>query len=339
MALWDGSSIDTTNEALGLNKFLTYNALDEVSKNNALVFALLGKPSNMSEVYNVAAKDAKIQSTAGMVAVEGIKQEYTYIGELETITGVASGADEHTEVASSFNADAFGGAEFSLTHLTHHIYLERSRLMKIRGKGAKGAPFKDQELDRILRSYWNTISVHINADQDQTETTIGGWPFAIDEGNTYMTRDRSDAGNVNFRGYEESIGTLADTDLWTAQNSVVGEGGNPNFGICGPSVYTTVQDIASGLTQVQVSNDDWLKFPGPKLWFSGIPYFIDGRAPSGMLGLLDLSTWQLIMHEDGIKATDFKDSETKKSAVWSFTEWWIGFVCRMPKWNAKLTDI
>lgn len=334
-------SITTTNEALAVNNFTSRKVIDIVSQNMALVYAIMGKPSNMSKVFTpgTAGRAGKFNSMFGLKAVNGLKHEHHYFTALDTWTPTSPGSGNHAPVALTYSAGDIQATEFVMTQYDHHFGIELERVRKIQGGAAKVKEFRALEIERKMKSFWHNFSQWINTDQNQSAASVGGWPYAINTTNTYMGVNRTTAGNENFRGNVASIGTLADNDIATAVNTVAAKGGKLEVAVCDATEMTLVQEIAWTLSQTIAVNDPWIYYPGPLVDILGVKFAVDAHAPADTIGFFDPSTWELYMSEEGITVSDLGESQTEAAIHRFVARTAIGFVCNDPRLNYKMTDV
>lgn len=330
MALWAGTSINTTLLASAFNDIVNRNALDTVRKRNGLLYSILGK-------------ELRSGSTPGpwkfqkLGKVSGYAKELRFIGSYDTMAPVANGAGEVAAATANYDADRIGGYSFDLTHYPYQYGIPESEVVKVAGSESKSASLLADYGQIVIGSWENTVGTALAGVDIQANATLGGWQFPVDDGNTYATYGvtRTDAGNVNFRcSYiNAATGELTLKKVDYANTLCINAGGSPDLLVCGAAVYTKLKAEVESYSHI-VGDQTWSSFGGSYVQFGNVKLVLDAYATSTVAGLLDSSTFTFYLNEQGFQ-TGFQKADWLVSGYIISVDAWAALLCKMPKANAK----
>lgn len=344
--LWTGTAINSNATAMVFNQLFNKKALPMVRKKNGLLYKVLGK----EEVFSNPSAPTGFQR---LKKVTGKNVEVKLLGKLRNsgsgaqLQTVSDGSSEVASATADYDSALFGAAEFSLAHYAHKYAIPHSELDRFAGDEAKTASYIDDIFDMLVYTMEDVVGTAINTAQNCARTTIGGWPWAVSDGQSsgessyasYGTIDRSDTGNNNFDAYVlPNTGTLTLGAIRTVQDNVAANGGNPSLGIAAVTVYGLVRQLVEQYTIVQY-NADKTEFGGKYFSYDGIDFVLDQRAPSAVLGLLEPESWAFYMNEYNFtKGGIINDPSlvASYSINWGF---WCQFIATAPSHNGKLTGV
>lgn len=336
MALWAGSSINSTETAMVFNKIYDKKFVNVLRKKNAFYFAVTRqKDINQEPMSNADWK--------GIKNVTGQKVEVGILGRSIDPAYVADGADELAAVtlSSNYYSNAYGAMEFAVSHLTWTHPIPASQLDRYQGNELKTADFLESEFERIVQGYNSKFGTEFNTSQAPARNAIGGWPYAIDTANTYGTIDRSDSANADMRGLEyTSIGDLTLGDIAQAQIDITLNGGDAKFATAGGTVFGIIRRLLENQTQAIFGDDErWNKFGGQWCWYAGTVFAADNYAPSQAIGMFTPNTWCVVMRKQPFTKGGVQEDITKVDAYVVKTKAWIQLICTKCNENAYLQGI
>jgi len=320
------------------NKLWSMNAVPTIQTRNALLYAVLGKPY----MGDAGAEFERF------TWIDGDKIEERVLGSLDTISTVADGSAELAAATITYNDSMFGGMSWDFTHYFDVKGIPSSDYNRIRGSQAKTNSYIDDVFNQIVLSLENTMGTAIHAQvAGATNTVMGNWQHPVSDGtssgettyDSYGGITRSTAGNEQFQGnVNVSTGTLTLPKIRTAQNTVNGKGGNPTLGICGTTVMGIVQQLVEPYTVIK-SDDDWTGFKGQWFQYGATKFAHDQRCSSGVLGLLDPTTFGMWMRKVNFTDSGFTKYPGVKAGYVLPWETFVQFLCKRPNWNYKFTGI
>lgn len=344
--LWYGSNINSTETATVFNQLYSMTAIEQVRKKNGVLYAVLGKAE-------VGATPLDGISFERRQKVSGNKVEVDILGKLKTIATVADGSAEYAAATLSNTQDYWGGMEFALAHFKDVHPLMESEVDRFQGDELKTASYLDRVFRMLMLSLekaWGSGSATaggINDTKAPARTTLGGWQWPVSDGvssgesayATYGTIDRSDAGNADARAtVTPGTGDLTLTKIQTLRNTIITQGGMPSLGVAHTTPYTKIQGLVQNYTHT-VFTEDWSRFGGDWVEFSGTRFILEQQAPTDVVGLLDPTSF--VWYERDIPFT-------KKGLVYADTlqatyliNWgaWAQMICLRPASNGKLTGV
>lgn len=341
MALWSGLTINTTETAMVYNKLSSMNTINIVRKMNSLAYKVLSK-TEVGSNPNAKVNFNKVKN------VTGGKIEYRLRGKLyANLATVADGSAEYAAASPEWISDMEGNNEFITTHYSHQVAIPNHEVERFRGKEAKTLDFIQERYDAEMLTIEKELGTQINSTNNASRTQLSGWPWAVSDGVStgetgniiYGLLDRSDAGNVDYRGYNiVSQGTLTTKALRLAQNSIRINGGNPTLGIAAATVYGILQMLLEGY-QIVTNIASSLDYGSDTFSYNGIEFMLDKYCPAAVLGLLTPSSWDFYMNKEGLTTTGIMDAPWLNSSHVINTEFWAGFFTKSPSWNGKITGI
>jgi len=339
MAIWaGGTTINTTEMAMVVNKVYNKKAINIAKRKNGLLYAIYGKDESGSIPLDQADKFVR------MGQVNGHNFEVRLVGALPSPAGVTDGANELATVnlSSNYDSAAFGGSEFAIAHYTWTEPLPHHQLYRYVGDEAKTAGYLQEVFDRVMSGYENVIGNAINGSSAPARDQIGGWAYAVATDNTYGGIDRTDSANASFRGNVRAAsgGTLTLPLVRSAQNDCIIGGGNPEIGLGDQTVYELLQQKIEPYSQITYDKSGWTRFGGVFFEYAGTKWILDQRAPSNTLGILDPSTFVFIYKNMGLtNAAAIMPDPSRAAAHVMPTEIWCQLVCVKPNSNAKITGV
>lgn len=333
MAIWNGSALNTDELTTVVNYVYNKKFIDQVKDKHGLLELVMGEPSNNPD-------KAGPKAFKKMRTWTGKNIEVKLLGNYKSIGTIADGS---AEVASTVGQviEKYGAAEFKPTHFNDQHWVPKSQYKRFRGNEAKTVSFIQDEYDWLMASWIQTLADGIASTNDQQRTTLGGWEYAVVNDNTYGTINRSDAGNVDFRGYEkDSFGAFTLDALQTEYTTHKAQGGHADIMIGAATVYNlAVKAIRDEGTLVNnYGSDGKVAAGGSSFSWQGMDLILDPHTTSGVLGLLESDTFVFYLEETGMENTLEVDT-SKKAALMFDMDAWAAFICVMPKRNAKLNGI
>jgi hypothetical protein len=335
MAYGDNATSATSKAAMATNQFMNHTAINMFSKVSPILYAATGYGQDMT----ISGESGQF---AHMTFVDGIEHEYRWAAQKDTISTVADGAGELASVSVSYNDDAFLGGSAPLTHFANKHFIPGSALTRLSpGKSSKGRSYLDEEVERWMASYRDEFATQMNSDADQSQTTIGGWVYAIDSANSYLDIDRSATGNTWAQSQEDT--TAAANTLYRMQKlkrKCRKFHGNPQLAVGDDAAIADVQQLveAKNTQYVASHNPKWAEFGGDTVFYSGMTFVQDAYAPATTIGFIDEDTVDCVMNKDGFKLMDLGFHQDKVSVKVWHSEFWCGLFFKDPRKCAKLSN-
>lgn len=341
MALWNGAAINSNETAMVFNQLYNRKALSMVRKKNALLYAILGKEETGSNP-NGEVKFKRLTKISGH-NIEVKLRGKTYAN----LATVADGSGEYATYTPEYISDVFGANEFALTHYTHQVAIPSHEINRFKGEEAKTLSYIGDVFETIMLTYEKELGTQINSTNNASRTQLSGWPWAASDGASsgetgnavYGLLDRSDAGNVDYRGYNiVGQGALTLKAIRQVINNVQINGGNPDTGICAATVYGIIQMLLEGytiVTDVKALDEYGSKF----FRYAGVDFMLDKYAPANVLGLLDSSTWMFYMNKMGLSTDGIIPAPWFVSTHIINYEFYCGMFCELPSHNGKIAGI
>lgn len=333
MAIWAGTSINTDELSAVFNQVFNRKFIDQVSDKKGLLEVVLGKPSPNPD-------GAGSKAFQRMKKITGRKIEVKLLGNYKSIGTIADGA---AEVASTVGAvvEKYGAAEFDLTHFNDQHWVAKSQYDRFRGDEAKTVNFMQDEFDWLMASWAETLAAGISGTANQSRQFLGSWEYAVTNDNTYGTIDRSEAGNIDFRGYEkDSFGAFTLDALQTEYTTLKAQEAKPDLMIGSATVYNLVVKALrdEGTLQYKYASDGKVAAGGASFAWQGMDLILDPHTTSGVLGLLESKSFVLYMEDSGMNPSAIVD-HSKKAAMLINLDGWAGFICVIPKHNGKMNGV
>ena len=334
MGLWaGGTSVNSTATAMVFNQLFNKKALSIVRKKNGLLYAALGK----EEPLSMPNEGTKFR---GEKKITGLKVEVKLHGKLKTISTVSDGANEVATATLSVDGAEWGGAEFDLAHYADNHAIPMSQMDRFAGDESKTLDFISEVFEHLMLSYENTLGTALHTSSAPSRTVFGGWEYAVADDNTYGGIDRTDSANADFRaGYlNASTGALTLAKIATAQNTIVGNGGTPDVGVCGIAIYGKLQQLVQSYTHI-VGDKDWDAFGGTWVRYGPTRFILDQRTSSGVMGILDSSSWVLYRNDGNFTRSGIVVDPSRVATYVLPWGSWAQLICLKPNSNAKLSGI
>lgn len=345
MALWAGTSINTTALSQMFNQLWDMKGIDMVRDQNAFLYGLMGK--RWEDTMGVGGVKVGFERRN---KISGNKIEVRLLGKLDSISTVADGSSSLAAPTITYASDYWGAAVFDLTHYADTPGIPSDEWKRIKGNEAKTRNFVADRFQQIVLSLENTIgnALHGVTGSGYTRTALGEWRHAVSDGvtsgessyATYGTIDRSDSANADFRGVvSASVGNLTIPKIRTHLNNIATHYRIPDFGMGDVTTITAVQGLIDPYTQI-VKNDDWKDFPGEYVQLGRTKYFIDHRAPANVLPHFNGDTWAWYESEDGLQVDGFQKAVGVAKAGYIMNyEYWCQAICVRPQANGIMTGL
>jgi hypothetical protein len=330
MALWQGTAFNSNESAMVVNQLAENKTIPMVVKNSALLYALMGKMDGSNKQNRLGRRSTKIT---------GKKVEIRLLGTLADIDTVSDGANEIAAVTGHYDADLWGGAEFELAHYYKKFHVPNSEWLRFRGDEAKTRSYIGEHQDFVQESYTEELADAIHEETAPSRSHIGGWRYAIDDNNTYGTLDRSDSGNVDFRGYvNDSFGDLTLAKMNTAMNYVRRNQSKLDIGVTEDTLFGKLQMLVQPYSQVVYSGDT-AKFGAPHVNYAGVDWLLDHRTASGVMGIFDSRDWRFITNAEPFTSTGYFIDPGVAASRSVQTELWCSLLCVRPNRNVRLSSV
>jgi hypothetical protein len=332
LALWNGTSINSNETAMVINQQAKNKAIAMVTKNNGLFNALTG--NNDPEVLFKRAEK--------MVRVSGKQIEVTLRGKNASPAYLTDGAAElaNWDWASQYDSAIFGGAVFDIAHMVFGLPIPSSEMDRFRGKELKTLDYMDELLGYCIDGYENLIGNDLHGTSAPARNKVGGWQYAVDDANVYGTINRSDSGNVDFRGVvDAALGQITLPKIQLAKNKVKKNRGRLAVGVAEDTIFTAIQQIANSYT-VAIQAGNTAEVGSDNVILSKVEWILDHRCSAGTIGMFTPETWIYWMN---------KKQPFTKAGVWYNgnikagyslnTEMWVQDICLEPAKNYKATGV
>lgn len=323
------------------NKLASRKAIAMVRKNHGLTYALLGKREKPSPDGMTRFERQR--------SITGKKIEQRLLGALRTPAAIAD-ANQTDAVTLTWDNDAWGAAEWELSHYSDTAPIPNSEFDRFRGDEAKTASFIDEFMEYLMLGFekvWGT-AIHLTGASDPSRTVFGSVPYAIegkdglwtDAADDYGTIARDDSGNADFRGQvQASTGSLTLAKIRTSMFAAAAYNGKPSVGVGNATILNKVHQLVENYSQVTY-NDKWSEFGGEYVRYAGIDWLYDNDTPSGYAYLLTPETWRLYMND----TVPFTESgiildPSKKATYVLPHQFWMQLICLHPAQNAILKGI
>lgn len=329
---------DTSFAQVGAD-VLNRDAIDIVKSRNFVLDSLMGKKTDGGP--------AGMPSFQRLERVEGYeKQVRLRVGHpVWTATGKGKSA-QLAPVVPAYDETKYGIAKFDLTLYNEHIFVPYWDNKKVGGELMKGMGALQEELEAWIESFYATCEAAVTANQNQTDTTIGGMQYALADGtviayNTYMGIDRLLSPNANFRAQAAAVSSTTDIgEVRGVQNLVINEGGSASLGVAGDGNYIYLQGLVNSVYALNAETDpNYMNWVGHYVKIGPTRIGFSKQASDTKLMVLSPETWRFYMNREGFTVGDFKDSQIAQAAKQSRIDVAIGFVCLNPKKNGVLTGV
>mgnify|MGYP001567343694 CR=1 FL=1 len=345
MPIWLGSTINSNETANLINQLFNTKAIAMVRRKNGLLYAVLNKAEvgaePMSAKWNRESK------------VSGINVQFNLMGGLKSIATVADGYGGGTGETATWGGTVipstiFGGVTLPLVHYADAEYFPDSELDRYQGDELRTRDWIGQKMEYLLLSFEDTFGTAINTSTATvpTRTQVVPWRHQISDGVSsgetgFITYgvDRNDSGNADFRGNNTvSTGDLTLAKLFTAKLSCVQRGGMPTVGLAENTLYGKIHRLTEAYTTVNY-DEQWTKFGGEYVQYSGTKYILEPRMATQLIGLLDPSTWVLWRRDKNFTRSGIVPDVSRKATHVLVYGYWMGFFCNKPNSNALLTGV
>lgn len=340
MALWAGSSQDTTAEAKLFNRLASRTSLPMVVSSNGLLYSFMGKP-NDSDLMQMAAGNKQVRGWGKTSVVTGDKVEQALMGSLPSPDYVTDGADELTTATPDYDANRHGAVSFEIAHLAKNLGIPASEYDRIRGDDAKTRNWIGEKFNEAMYGYENKLGTDLHANSTTAypaRNKFASWITIVDDANTGYGLDRSDSANADFRSYvNSSTGNLDIPKIETALNTARARGGKPRVGVAGITLYGKIKQLVQAYSQASYSKDGGAAFGSESVYYAGVEWLLDARCPDGVVGIFDPQHWLFIMSDVPFNNGGVVHDFTKKDSYVIPTKLWAQILCLMPKTQSKLS--
>ena len=351
MALWLGTAINSTETAMVFNRLVNLQALPMIRRKNGLLYKLMGKA-------DIGVNTKAMSTFERTDIIDGKNYEVRLLGALSSTTKVTDGASEYAAVTLSYNANAYGAAEFPLTHYTLSKAVPASQLRRYKGKFAKTDDFYKEVLTEIMLSYENDLGNDLHSTVGSTvigRTVFGSWAFAVSTGGgdsgidatgetavafrNYGTIDRQDPANVDFRGIVQAAsGPLTLAAFRLNVNLCDAKGGKIDTAVAETTLYTKAQMLLEPYTYI-TDAPDMVQFGGRYMRYDGVDWIHDQRCPVGTIGGLDSSTWLFVKSDDALTDVGLVKDPSRVDTYVLPTALWSQLICKKPNGNFKMLGV
>lgn len=350
MARWNGITSVSYDQAKNLfaNSFNdVYNAkcIDVVRVRNGLLYGIIGKPL-VGEKANGMPPAFRFDR---MDSVSGYAKEIRFLGAYGNVMSpVTNGSAElaTVDISSTYDSSLMGSVMVQLTHFPYKHGVPESEIRKCADSEAKTASLVAEYSQFMIGKWEHTLGTGLASTNEQSNSNLGGWQYPVSDGvssgetgfATYFGIDRSDSDNANFRAtVNTNPGDLTVSTLDKGISVCRLNGGYPDVAPCNIDVYVKVKALIEQFTTVNY-DANWSKFGGDWVQLGGTKFLLDAYTPSGVLGLLDTSTFIFSMNEQGFE-TGFTEAPWTQAGYLLAVNSWVGFFCKNPKANYKFTNI
>lgn len=334
MALWAGTAINTDELTTVFNRLFNRKLIDQVSDKKGLLEVIMGKPSPNPDKAGAKA----FQRIRGIPTGKDI--EVKLLGSYKSIGTIADGA---AEVASTVGAvvEKYGAAVFAPTHYNDQHWIPASQYQRYKGDEAKTLNFIQDEYDWLIASFRETLAAGVSGTANQLRLSLGSWEYAVTNDNTYGTIDRSDAGNIDFRGLEkDTFGAFTLDKLQTEYTTLKAQEGYPDVMVAVGTVYNfVIRELRNeGTLIVNYGSDGRVGAGGSSFAWQGMDLILDPHTSAETLGLLESKSFVMYMDDDGMNPSAMVDT-SKKAAMLINMNGWNAFICVIPKHNLKCNGV
>lgn len=336
MALWEGTSLNNNEASVVFSNMLWGSAISLTKRKNGLLYAMLGK----SETGSFSNGKMKVPMLG---EITGDKHEIQFQGRVRTIETVAGGTPETETVAGSYVGDTWGAVQFSLTHFWYKEFIPKSKFEKLRGKEEKTKSFLSLTRDMLAESIETTLANHIHSDQNQTEITLGGIPWLVDDDNIYGL-NRADPANAGHQSFVTPLGGgLTILNIGIEQNNAVTAGGMAELGVAGVNEYTDIQWLVR--QQVHAYSDkEWDEFGGVHVRLGPTMWVLDQRTAAATIYMLSIQGgaepyWKLVRNKDPLNSEGIVLDPSRKATYVLPIDFHMGLFCGKAAPQVKVTGI
>ncbi|HMS54211.1 MAG TPA: hypothetical protein PKA27_02325, partial [Fimbriimonadaceae bacterium] len=268
MALWAGTTINSNETAQAFNRLFQRKSIELPRRKQGILFAVLGETEEHSTPEAGNGWKRMYNHTSGN------KIEVKLLGKTPSPSTV-SDANQINTATLTFTTDYWGAAEFSLAHYAYTHPIPHSELDRFAGNEAKTEDYLQDVFDLVMLGYQVQWGTAMNTSAAPSRTVLGGYPYAINDSNSYGTIDRSDSGNADYRGLvNSSFGDITIPKLDYEIGRVIINGGDASYANCGLSVWSKIKTILQNYSTVTYDKD-WAKFGGKWVQYAGTRFTLD----------------------------------------------------------------
>ena len=338
MALWQGTAVNNNVLSGVFNQVHNKKAISMVTKANPTIYSLMGRPGDDG-------RNAYNKSFGGWMKSEkisGDKHEVRLRGAIPTFDAIADGSDELTDATINYDDDHTGAAVFILAHYGKVQGVPSSEYDRFRGDEAKTLSWIDEIHEYLMDGFVETMSDEFfeNAtNAPPARSQFGSLVTAIDDGNTYGTIDRTDAGNIDYRAeVGSSTGALTLRKVQDKINAVKDNRGETRVGVIGTTLFGKFQDLVQPYSQATYARDT-ASWGSDHIYFAGVEWVQERNCPSGLIFGLDPKTFKVVWKDAPFTESGLiLDPRLKAGRIINCNVWLQNF-CMKPNSNWKLEDV
>lgn len=338
MALWQGTALNNNVLSSVYNKVHNKKAISMVTKATPTLHSMMGRPGEDGR----SAYNKNLGGWMKSESVTGDKHEVRLRGAIPTWGTIADGSDELTDATVNFDDDHTGAAVFILSHwgIVHGV--PSSEYDRFKGDEAKTLSWIDETHEYLYDGAcegWSDDLFENATNKPPARDQFGSMVSAVDDGNTYGTIDRSDAGNIDYRSHVvSSTGALTLRKIGDAINTVKDNRGKTKLGIIGTTLFGKLQDLVWGYSQATFQRDT-AEWGSDHVYFAGVEWLQERNCPTGLVFGLDPRTWKIIWKDAPFTETGLiKDPRMKAGRIIN-CEAWLQNICMKPNSQWKLEDV
>ena len=318
---------------------LNREAIDIVKSRNFLLDVLMGKRQDGGP--------AGMPSFQRLERIEGYeKQIRLRVGHPAWTATGKSKAAQLAAVVPAYDETKYGIAKFDLTLYNEPVFIPYWDDKKTGGSLMKGMSVAQEEIESWLDAFYLTLETAINGVDNQTDTTVGSWQYALADGtvmaeNTYLNIDRSNAANSNFRGQRQAVAATTDLgEVRQIQNDVIKEGGSAKLGVLGDGNYDILQGLLNSNYTLNAETDpDFMHWVGHYTHIGPTRFGFSKQSSDSKIGVISPEDWRFYMNEQGFSVGGFKRSQIAVAALQTSIDVAVAFVCLNPKKSGVLTGV
>ena len=347
MAIWAGATVNTNELAAVFNQLANKKLVPMVRRHSPL-FTLLTGEADSGFLFDGKTNPYAAFKAQRMRKITGHNIEVRLRGALLSgLATVADGSAEYATATPDYGSAKYGAAEFAITHYAHNVAFPSHEIDRFAGDEAKTMDWIDDEFEGLALGIAKEVETQIGGANATSRTQLGGWQYAVSDGvstgetsyATYGLIDRSDSGNADFRGNNDVTGGTLTTAKIRAQRLLCNaRGGQPNLGVAGRTVYDIVYALVEPYAHVTY-DEKMAEFGSENVKYQGVTYLFDNYTSSGVLGLLDTSTFMFYMKDKNFVKSYVQNAPWLVASDVLNYELWCQLVCMKPNSNAKLTSI
>gem|GEM_PF-5688002 len=232
------------------------------------------------------------------ITLKGNKFEATMIQDTGTDTPVTQGSGEYAAAGALSYTNNMGAMVGDVTQIPFEDSMPVSHWIKIGDQKTdkQRVSMLVQQFKAFARRRERTLAQGTAANADQAAATIGGYSYALRDDNTYLTIDRTDVANANFKPavYVASQTALPFQTIQNAQTLASIKGAMKHILLCGAAVYGYMQARAAtafGINGTVIQDADCVKWGFKHFMLGDMHFMLDPNTEAGALVGIDPATW------------------------------------------------